>query len=113
MQAASQNRLNADYMAILLRAVFSMSWAISAGVAAVAGILLSPVSMIDVNMGFLGIKAFAAAVIGGVCRPFGGVVLGGFFGVLGKFSRVFFFARGLEVVPPPLLLRCFFLPPPA
>ncbi len=36
-----------------------------AGVAAVAAILLAPVSMIDVNMGFLGIKAFAAAVLGG------------------------------------------------
>ena len=45
--------------------VFSLIWAISAGVAAVAGILLSPVSMIDVNMGFIGIKAFAAAVVGG------------------------------------------------
>ena len=65
MQASSQNQLAAYYMGIPVRNVFSMIWAISAGVAAAAGILLSPVSMIDVNMGFLGIKAFAAAVIGG------------------------------------------------
>ena len=65
MQAASQNQLAAYYMGIPVRTIFSLIWAISAGVACLAGILLSPVSMIDVNMGFLGIKAFAAAVIGG------------------------------------------------
>lgn len=65
MQAASQNQLAAYYMGIPVRRIFSLIWAISAGVAALAGILLSPVSMIDVNMGSLGIKAFAAAVIGG------------------------------------------------
>ena len=65
MQAASQNQLAAYYMGIPVRTIFSLIWAISAGVACLAGILLSPVSMIDVNMGVLGIKAFAAAVIGG------------------------------------------------
>ena len=80
MQASSQNQLAAYYMGIPVRNVFSMIWAISAGVAAAAGILLSPVSMIDVNMGFLGIKAFAAAVIGGFGSipgsVFGGVIVG-------------------------------------
>lgn len=80
MQAASQNQLAAYYMGIPVRTVFSLIWAISAGVAAVAGILLSPVSMIDVNMGFLAIKAFAAAVLGGFGSIpgalVGGVVLG-------------------------------------
>ena len=80
MQASSQNQLAAYYMGIPVRNVFSMIWAISAGVAAAAGILLSPVSMIDVNMGFLGIKAFAAAVIGGFGSIpgslFGGVIVG-------------------------------------
>ena len=65
MQASSQNQLAAYYMGIPVRRVFSMIWAISAAVAAVAGILLSPVSLLDVNMGIIGIKAFAAAVLGG------------------------------------------------
>jgi len=80
MQAASQNQLAAYYMGIPVRTIFSLIWAISAGVACLAGILLSPVSMIDVNMGGLAIKAFAAAVIGGFgsipgCL-FGGVIVG-------------------------------------
>jgi branched-chain amino acid transport system permease protein len=65
MQAASQNQLAAYYMGIPVKRVFSLIWAISAGVATVAGVLLAPVSLIDVNIGFIGLKAFAAAVLGG------------------------------------------------
>jgi branched-chain amino acid transport system permease protein len=43
MQAASQNQLAAYYMGIPVRTIFSLIWAISAGVACLAGILLSPV----------------------------------------------------------------------
>ena len=82
MQASSQNQLAAYYLGIPVRTVFSMIWAISAGVAAVAGILLSPVSMIDVNMGFLGIKAFAAAVLGGFGSIPGALVGGIIIGVV-------------------------------
>ena len=82
MQASSQNQLAAYYMGIPVRTVFSLIWAISAGVAAVAGILLSPVSMIDVNMGFLGIKAFAAAVLGGFGSIPGALVGGIIIGVV-------------------------------
>src|SRR3546814_19179240 len=65
MQAASQNQLAAYYMGIPVKRVFSLIWAISAGVAAVAGILLAPVALIDVTIGLLGLKAFSAAVLGG------------------------------------------------
>jgi branched-chain amino acid transport system permease protein len=65
MQAASQNQLAAYYMGIPVKRMFSLVWAISAGVAAVAGVLLAPVSLIDINLGFIGLKAFAAAVLGG------------------------------------------------
>jgi branched-chain amino acid transport system permease protein len=65
MQAASQNQLAAYYMGIPVKRMFSLIWAISAGVAAIAGVLLAPVSLIDINLGFLGLKAFAAAVLGG------------------------------------------------
>ena len=65
MQAASQNQLAAYYMGIPVKRVFSLIWAISALVAAVAGILMAPISLVSPQMGFIGIKAFAAAVIGG------------------------------------------------
>ena len=65
MQAASQNQLAAYYMGIPVKRVFSLVWAISAMVAAVAGTLMAPISLVSPQMGFIGIKAFAAAVIGG------------------------------------------------
>jgi len=65
MQAASQNQLAAYYMGIPVKRVFSLIWAISAMVAAVAGTLMAPISLVSPLMGFIGIKAFAAAVIGG------------------------------------------------
>ena len=65
MQASSQNQLAAYYMGIPVKRVFSLIWAISALVAAVAGTLMAPISLVSPQMGFIGIKAFAAAVIGG------------------------------------------------
>jgi branched-chain amino acid transport system permease protein len=65
MQASSQNQLAAYYMGVPVKRVFSLIWAISAVVAAVAGTLMAPISLVSPQMGFLGIKAFAAAVIGG------------------------------------------------
>jgi branched-chain amino acid transport system permease protein len=89
MQASSQNQLAAYYMGIPVRTVFSLIWAIRAGVAAVAGILLSPVSMIDVNMGFLGIRAFAAAVLGGFGSIPGALVGGVIIGVVEQLAGYF------------------------
>jgi branched-chain amino acid transport system permease protein len=65
MQAASQNQLAAYYMGIPVKRIFSLIWAISALVATVAGTLMAPISLVNPQMGFIGIKAFAAAVIGG------------------------------------------------
>ena len=66
MQATSQNQLAAYYMGIPVRRVNNLIWGISAAVAAFAGILLAPVTLIDINMGLaVALKAFAAAVLGG------------------------------------------------
>jgi len=65
MQASSQNQLAAYYMGIPVRRVNMMIWGLSAAVAAFAGILLAPVTFVHSNMGFIGLKAFPAAVVGG------------------------------------------------
>src|SRR5262249_57677974 len=61
MQAASQNQLAAYYMGIPVKRMFSLIWAISAGVAAIAGGLLPPGSLIHINLGFLCLHAFPPA----------------------------------------------------
>ncbi|HET6306241.1 MAG TPA: branched-chain amino acid ABC transporter permease [Rhodopila sp.] len=111
MQAASQNQLAAYYMGIPVRTIFSLIWAISAGVACLAGILLSPVSMIDVNMGFLGIKAFAAAVIGGFGSIPGALIGGVIVGVVEQFAGYELPAGFQEVTANVVLLLTLFIRP--
>ena len=69
--------------------MFSLIWAISAAVAAVAGVLLAPVSLIDVNLGFVGLKAFAAAVLGGFGSIPGAVVGGLTIGLIELFAGTY------------------------
>jgi branched-chain amino acid transport system permease protein len=111
MQASSQNQLAAYYMGIPVRTVFSLIWAISSGVAAVAAILLAPVSMIDVNMGFLGIKAFAAAVLGGFGSIPGALVGGVIVGISEQMSGYYLPAGFQEVTANVVLLGTLVLRP--
>jgi branched-chain amino acid transport system permease protein len=111
MQAASQNQLAAYYMGIPVRTIFSLIWAISAGVACLAGILLSPVSMIDVNMGSLAIKAFAAAVIGGFGSIPGSLIGGIIVGIVEQFAGYELPAGFQEVSSNVVLLLMLFVRP--
>lgn len=87
MQATSQNQLAAYYMGIPVKRIFSLIWAISAGVATAAGVLLAPVTLIDINMGLaVALKAFAAAVLGGFGSIPGALLGGIIIGLIELFS---------------------------
>jgi branched-chain amino acid transport system permease protein len=111
MQAASQNQLAAYYMGIPVKMIFSLIWAISAGVAAVAGILLAPVALIDVTIGLLGLKAFAAAVLGGFGSIPGAVIGGLVIGVIEQFSGVYMAEGFKDVAAYVVILAVLFLRP--
>ncbi len=89
MQATSQNQLAAAYVGIPVKRLFSMVWALSAGLAAVAGVLLAPVSLIDTNMGLIGLKSIAAAVLGGFGSIPGAVVGGLIVGLIEQYAGVY------------------------
>lgn len=82
MQAASQNQLAAYYMGIPVKRLNGLVWALSAAVAAAAGLLLAPITFVHVNMGFIGLKAFPAAVVGGFGSLPGAIVGGLIIGVV-------------------------------
>jgi len=89
MQAASQNQLAAFYVGIPVKRIFAIVWAISAAIAAVAGILVAPVSLVDPMMGFIGIKAFAAAIVGGFGSLPGAIIGGLIVGIAEQFAGLY------------------------
>jgi branched-chain amino acid transport system permease protein len=82
MQAASQNQLAAYYMGIPVKRLNSLVWGLAAAVAALAGLLLAPITFVHANMGFIGLKAFPAAVVGGFGSLPGAIVGGLVIGVV-------------------------------
>ena len=86
MQASSQNQMAAYYMGIPVKRVQGAVWALAAVVACVAGILYGSKGALDISAGFIGIKAFAAAVIGGFGSLPGALMGGLIVGVIEPFA---------------------------
>jgi branched-chain amino acid transport system permease protein len=82
MQAASQNQLAAYYMGIPVKTLNGLVWGLSAAAAAIAGLLLAPITFVHANMGFIGLKAFPAAVVGGFGSLPGAIVGGLVIGIV-------------------------------
>lgn len=97
MQACSQNQLAAHYMGIPVEWINTLAWGISAAIAGLAAMLLAPITFVHVNMGFLGFKAFPAAVIGGLGSIPGAIVGGIFLGVVESLSG-FYAPEGVKDV---------------
>jgi branched-chain amino acid transport system permease protein len=95
MQAASQNQLAAYYMGIPVRRINMLIWGISAAVAAFAGVLLAPITFVHANMGFVGLKAFPAAVVGGFGSVPGAIVGGLIIGLVESFAG-FYLPEGFK-----------------
>jgi branched-chain amino acid transport system permease protein len=95
MQAASQNQLAAYYMGIPVRRLNGLVWALASAVAAIAGILLAPITFVHANMGFIGLKAFPAAVVGGFGSLPGAIVGGLIIGIVESMSG-FYLPEGFK-----------------
>ena len=95
MQAASQNQLAAYYMGIPVQRLNSLVWGLAAGVAAIAGLLLAPITFVHANMGFIGLKAFPAAVVGGFGSLPGAIVGGLVIGLVESLSG-FYLPEGIK-----------------
>jgi branched-chain amino acid transport system permease protein len=111
MQASSQNQLAAYYMGIPVQKLNGLVWALSAAVAAVAGLLLAPITFVHVNMGFIGLKAFPAAVVGGFGSLPGAIVGGLIIGIVESLSG-FYLPTGFKDIAPYIvvLLMLWFKP---
>ena len=99
MQASSQNQLAAYYMGIPVKRLNGLVWGLAAGVAAIAGLLLAPITFVHANMGFIGLKAFPAAVVGGFGSLPGAIVGGLVIGIVEALSG-FYLPEGFKDIAP-------------
>jgi branched-chain amino acid transport system permease protein len=99
MQASSQNQLAAYYMGIPVKGLNGLVWGLAAAVAAIAGLLLAPITFVHANMGLIGLKAFPAAVVGGFGSLPGAIVGGLIIGIVEALAG-FYMAEGFKDIAP-------------
>jgi len=81
--ACSCNRAAAQLVGINVRVMLRLAYGLSAGLGAMAGILIAPITFSSYDAGvMLGLKGFSAAIVGGIGHPLGAVVGGLLLGVL-------------------------------
>jgi len=76
MRAVAQNRYAAQLMGVSAQGLSTLTWALATAIGAVGGMLLADIAYLHTNMGFIGLRAFPAAVLGGL-ESIPGVLLGG------------------------------------
>jgi branched-chain amino acid transport system permease protein len=89
MRATQQNKQTATLMGINVKGIYAGTWALSAVVSGVAGFLAAPIIFIDTNMGFVVLKGFAGAVLGGWGSIPGAIVGGMALGVMENLATVY------------------------
>jgi branched-chain amino acid transport system permease protein len=103
MRATAQSQAAAQLMGVSVKQIFSLTWAISAGISGVAGVLIAPIIYLDPNLGIIAVKAFAGAILGGFGSIPGAIVGGMLLGVLENLSG-YFFNAGIKQVSTYILL---------
>ena len=111
MQASSQNQLSAYYMGVPVKRIHGLVWALSGGIATIAGVMFAARGSIDPNLGLLGIKAFAAAVIGGFGSLPGALAGGLIVGIVEPFSGRYVPAGYSQIMPYAIMLLVLILRP--
>ena len=87
MQAAAMDRSAATAMGVNVSTSNAIAFAIGSGIAAVAGALVGPLLYVNPALGvYVGIKGFAAAILGGFGSIPGAIVGGLIFGLIEAFS---------------------------
>jgi branched-chain amino acid transport system permease protein len=85
--ATAANRLAARLVGINTTTIMALAFGGSAAIGAIAGILVTPITLTNYDVGtLLALKGFAAAMLGGMGNPVGAVVGGLLLGLLEAFG---------------------------
>jgi branched-chain amino acid transport system permease protein len=85
--ATAANRFAARLVGINTSLIVGLSFAVSAAIGAIGGILVTPIALTSYDVGtLLALKGFAAAMVGGIGNPLGAVAGGLLVGLLEAFG---------------------------
>lgn len=99
MRAVAQNPMAAGLMGVDVKRMASLSFAVAAGMGALAGILIAPIVQVSATMGvMLGLKGFLVAIVAGMSNARGIVIIGFSYGVLERFVEGFATTSAREIV---------------
>jgi branched-chain amino acid transport system permease protein len=111
MQATVQNPRGAAIVGIDVPRVFSITWIIAGGLAAIAGLLVAPLIIVTPDMGVIANKGFVAAILGGFSSLPGAVVGGFLLGLAENLIAVYITSSFKDVLVFVLLILLLLLRP--
>lgn len=112
MRACAVNKLAASLVGINVKLMVLLSFALSAAIGAVAGIIITPVALMDYERGtMLAVKGFAAAVLGGLGSNVGAVTAGFIIGLMESLGAGFISSGYKDAIALLVLLFVLFLRP--
>lgn len=112
MRACAINRDSARLTGINDRFMVMLSFALSAGIGAIAGIIITPIIQMDYGRGaLLGLKGFGAAVLGGLGNSGGAVVAGLLIGILEALSGGYISSHYMDAIALIVMLCVLFVRP--
>ena len=110
--ATSFNRLAALLVGIHVKRVVTLSFALSAAIGAVAGILVAPITFTSYDVGImLALKGFASAILGGMGHPIGAVAGGLLVGIAEAMAAGYISSEYKDAVAFLIILAVLFLMP--
>ncbi len=109
--AVYENPTGAAIVGISVPAVHARLWGLASVLAAIAGIMVAPLITLSPDMGSIGIKGFAAAVLGGFNSLPGAIAGGVLLGVVETAAGVYISSAMKDVVSYALLIGCVLLLP--
>lgn len=99
MLATSHNRLAAQLVGIDVNRILLVSFGLAAAIGALAGILTAPITLTQYDIGLgLGLKGFAAAILGGLGSAYGAIVGGLLLGIAEQLSAGYISSAYKDVV---------------
>ena len=112
MRATSFNPKAAALMGVNVNRMILFSFALSGALGAVAGIIIVPITTLSYDIGvILGLKGFAAAVLGGYGNSIGAIIGGLSLGLLESFGAGLISSTYKDVIAFAILLLVLFMKP--